>query len=92
MHKNKLTYPNPVIRKKRLSTNHKRILKEGQILMAYAMEKFAGNSKMTSVCLNHKLNKNVLLSRTYYFSETLKFREEDHKLYFKHTVSKNIRV
>lgn len=57
--------------------------------MTYAMEKFAGNSKMTSVCLNHKLNKNVQLSRTYYFSETLKFREEDHKLYFKHTYVKH---
>lgn len=51
--------PNPVIRKKRLIKTHKRILKEGQILMTYATEKFAGNSKMTSVCLNHKLNKNV---------------------------------
>lgn len=94
MHKNKLTYPNPVIRKKRLIKTHKRILKEGQILMTYATEKFAGNSKMTSVCLNHKLNKNVQLSRTYYFSETLKFREEDRKLYFitLNIVSKNIRV
>lgn len=66
-----MTYPNPVIRKKRLSTNHKRILKEGQILMTYAMEKFAGNSKMTSVCLNHKLNKKcVVITYILFFRNT----------------------
>lgn len=39
----KTTYPNPVIRNKRLSTTHKKFLKEKQILMTYAMVKFAGN-------------------------------------------------
>lgn len=58
--------------------------------MTYAMEKFAGNSKMTSVCLNHKLNKKCVVITYILFSETLKFREEDHKhTNVKHCVKKH---
>lgn len=39
--------------------------------MTYAMEKFAGNSKMTSVCLNHKLNKKcVVITYILFFRNT----------------------